>query len=593
MLRFSDEDEAYRWLIEDLTGAPFPADAQIEADGKVRLTRDHLRGYQNRFIELIKQCFDEGESKLPGLLLALEPGAGKTGTVLTALRDLFDNGTIKKALIVSSVLVAQTVWPPEIDEWEQTKHTTYTLLRVEDDDPELVAFSEVTYAEALARWQAKFDEEVAAEPVLKPTQARAAVRYRWAEEAKARQTVEERAKNVKPKVAPSELADQERNAAVLKFKYEKLARLASEDTEIHIINKEALAWLWEHCKTQRRWPYEAIIPDDLREGRSGKKRVKRGDSAPGAPAPLSRFGVLASARKKAKAMIELTGTPTPKGLENMWGLLYLIDLGERLGTSKKAFTDEFFTVNEYSREVKARPHAFDEIMGRVRDVMFSIDPDEIGQLPAFQLDPIYVRLPRKVHAEYVSLERNMVSEIYDVEAVNSGVLHNKLLQYANGSLYNGDGDDVWVHDAKVEALGELVERLNGTPLLVAYTYEFDVDRICRAFPKARVLRPDNAVETTRLWNADKVPLLLAHRASAGHGLNMQKGTGHMCEYGLTTDVELYKQFSKRLHRPGRKSTVMNHVIMAEGTIDEKVYPMYLDPRIEMQNRILEAVKLVR
>lgn len=568
----------------------------VSDDGKHRLSWEEMRPYQRRFVGLIEECFGP-QPKRPGLILALEPGAGKTGTVLLALRRLLDAGKIKRALIVAPLLVAQTTWPEEFDEWEETRSTTWTLLRVEDDDPEMVALGDAVYAEALARHQKRFEDEVAAEPVLKKTQARAAVTYRWKERAAAEQSAEDREKGIKPKHTPSDLADQERNEAVLKAKYEKLSRLADADTEIHIINKEALAWLWNDCKERRRrWPYDVIITDDLREGRSGKKRIKKGRTPEGEKAPLSRFGVLASARKYVKTTIQLTGTPTPKGLENLWGLVYLIDLGKRLHSSKTRFHDQWFTrkrvnKNEHAFAVEPREEAFDQIMSKVKDIMFSIDPEEIEGLPEFIMDPIKVKLPEKVLAAYKKFKKEMVSEEFDVEAVNSGVLHGKLLQFANGSMYREDGNDVPIHDYKIEALRHLVDRLDGKPLLVAYTYQFDVDRICRFFPEAVVLRPENAVEVKKLWNEDKIPMLLAHRASAGHGLNLQKGTGHMCEYGLTSDAELFEQFKKRLHRPGRKTTVINHVIIAEGTIDEQIYPMYLNPKIETQAKILEAVRL--
>jgi len=248
-------------------------------------------------------------------------------------------------------------------------------------------------------------------------------------------------------------------------------------------------------------------------------------------------------------------------------------------------------IDKKTGEILELGWAFHEIMDRVKDIMFSLDPEDMAPLPELVVDPIKVRLPTKVLEEYCRFERQMVSEEYDVEAVNGGVLHGKLLQYANGSMYQEDGNDVHVHDEKLDALKDLVERMNGAPLLVAYTYQFDVQRICQAFPQAVVLTPENAVETKRLWNDDKIALLLAHRASAGHGLNLQKGTGHMCEYGLTSDAELYLQFLKRIRRPGRKTTVFNHVIIAEGTIDEDVFPMYLDPKIAVQDRILEAVAL--
>ena len=158
-------------------------------------------------------------------------------------------------------------------------------------------------------------------------------------------------------------------------------------------------------------------------------------------------------------------------------------------------------------------------------------------------------------------------------------------------MYRSDGNDVWVHDAKLEALKEIVEQLDGTPLLVAYDFEFDKERILRTFKDAVLLTPENSVQFKRDWNEDKIRIGLCHRASAGHGLSLQKGTGHMCEYGLTSDAELYIQFLKRIHRSGRKTTVFNHIIIAEGTIDEDVFPMYLDPKIGTQEEVLRRVQV--
>jgi len=509
------------------------------------LTRDDFRPYQTHLTEIVKQCWaTDPAARLPGVILALEPGAGKTGLVLTALRDLLDQFVIRKALIVAPLLVAQTTWPDEFGEWAHLKALTWTLIRVEDGDEEVRAAGDAAFQDS-------------------------------------------RACGVPPKVA-----EKDRQAAVAAAKEAKLRRLAAEDTEIHIINKEALPWIWANFRDGKDWPYDVVVGDDLREFRSGKRRSKGKKDAPRkGPAPLSRWGVLARSRKHIDAMIELSGTPTPKGLVDMWGLVYPVDLGERLGTSKTAFLQRWFDQNRYTYEIKPKAHAEREITERVRDVMFSLDPADMAALPEYICDPIRVRLPTKALEEYRRFERQMVSDEWDVEAVNGGVLHGKLLQAANGSMYQEDGNDIPIHDAKLEALKALVERMNGTPLLVAYSFQFDVQRICQAFPKAVVLAPENAVETKRLWNEDRIELLLAHRASAGHGLNLQKGTGHMCEYGLTSDAELYLQFLKRIRRPGRKTTVFNHVIIAEGTIDDDVFPMYLDPKIATQERILEAVRV--
>lgn len=265
--------------------------------------------------------------------------------------------------------------------------------------------------------------------------------------------------------------------------------------------------------------------------------------------------------------------------------------GERLLRFKTPFLKRWFHIDTRTFKAEPRDYAFGEIMPRVKDIMFSLDPADYPQLPPYQVVPIRVRLPDEVMKAYRKFKREMVSEEYDVEAVNGGVLHGKLLQFANGSMFREDGEDVPIHDVKIDALKTLVQELNGTPLLVAYTYRFDVERIMKAFPKAVHLTPENASTVVRDWNADRIPLLLCHRASAGHGLNMQKGTGHMCEYGLTADAELYLQFLKRIWRPGRKGTLFNHVIMSEGTIDDEIFPQYLDPKILTQMRVMEAVRV--
>lgn len=540
------------------------------------LHRHDLRVYQTFLGDKIKQCFvEDPKRRLPGIIAALEPGAGKTAAALTAVKDLHEEGLLKKVLVVAPLLVAQTTWPDEFGEWSHLQDMPFTLLRVEEDDPEIAAISDAAYAEALSRHQEAFEIERESEVLLGLSKGDARKAARAASDA-----------------TPAALAEKERQEAVAKAKDAKLARLAETDTLVHIVNKEALRWLWDHLGRGARWPYDMMIVDDVRETRSGKKRVKREkDDGTRAKAPLSRFGIMAAARKHMKATIVLTGTPTPKGLEDLWGLAYLVDLGDRLLPFKTPFLKRWFHIDTRTFKAEPRDYAFGEIMPRVKDIMFSLDPADYPQLPPYQVVPIRVRLPDDVMKAYRKFKREMVSEEYDVEAVNGGVLHGKLLQFANGSMFREDGNDVPIHDVKIDALKTLVQELNGTPLLVAYTYRFDVERIMTAFPKAVHLTPENAGRVVRDWNADKIPLLLCHRASAGHGLNMQKGTGHMCEYGLTADAELYLQFLKRIWRPGRKGTLFNHVIMSEDTIDDEIFPQYLDPKILTQMRVMEAVRV--
>lgn len=552
------------------------------------LDRSDLRNYQNAIIDKIHQCVDpDPKTRLPGLVIALEPGAGKTGAVLTALKDQLEAGDIRKVLIVSTVLVAQTTWPDEFDEWSHLTGTPFTLIRVEDDNQELVAATKAAYARAKRVLQRRFDQQV--ERLGGGRAAKARVKAQWDARQYATFTLVEKSRNRKPNATPATMAKVFSNRVRERTKERMLQRLALTDTPFHIINKEALRWLWKGFRGKERWPYDVLVADDLRESRTGKRRTKTADE--NNEVKLSRWGVLAKSRSAMKYTLQLTGTPTPKGLENMWGLLYPIDLGRRLGPNKTQFIRRWFNDDWENHKTEPRTYAHREIMDRVKDVMFALSEKDAPDLPPYVLDPIKVQLPDETLREYRRFERTLMSEEFDVRAVNNGVLHGKLLQFANGSMYREDGEDVPIHDLKIEALKDLADRLDGEPLLVAYTYEFDKARICKALPQTVVLRPENAVETKRRWNAGEIQILLAHRASAGHGLNLQKGGHHMCEYGLTSDAELYYQFLKRLHRKGQKHTVFNHVIIAKGTIDEDIYPDYLDPKMATQKAILDEVRL--
>jgi SNF2 family DNA or RNA helicase len=444
----------------------------------------------------------------PAVILAWDMGAGKTAAVLTAIRRLLDADRVRKVLIVAPLLVAETTWPDEIDEWEHT-----ALLR----------FSIVTGTEK-----------------------------------------------------------------------KRIAALKAE-ADIYCVNKENVPWLWKHLRDGADWDFDMLVIDEASMLKSGVKRSvgskeqqaerrKKREAA-----PLSRFGVLAQARKKVDHVVEMTGTPAPNGLHNLWGLAYIADLGERLGSSRSAFEDRWFTREAFTMKLIPTAAAHREIPERLQDIMFSLDPADYASLPEMVENRVVVDLPEKVMAEYRRFKRTLVSETYDVEAMNRGVLTNKLLQFANGSMYQEDGDDIAVHDLKLDALERIIEEAMGEPVLVAYGYKFDLSRIRKRYPKAIVLNEQDARSTVRRWNEGAIPLLLAHRASAGHGLNMQYGSGIMVQYGLTHDLELYQQFNKRLHRPGQTRTVFNHHIIARGTIDEDILPILAD-KAGVQDDVLRLTR---
>ena len=191
---------------------------------------------------------------------------------------------------------------------------------------------------------------------------------------------------------------------------------------------------------------------------------------------------------------------------------------------------------------------------------------------------------------YHEFKATLVSEAYDIEAVNNGVLAGKLLQFANGSMYNEDRQPVWIHDEKLFALEEIIEEAGDEPVLVAYSFKFDLARIRKRFKKAVVFGEGDVRKTKADWNAGRIPLMLAHPQSVGHGQNLQFGGNINVWYGLTPDLELYLQFNKRLHRPGQTRPVSNHHIIARGTYDDEMLPR-LWARNATQQSIMKALQL--
>jgi SNF2 family DNA or RNA helicase len=463
------------------------------------LTRKDLRGFQ---VYLAEEIVEQA-----ALLLAVDMSLGKTGTVLTAIRKLFDMCAVRRALAIAPLRVARDTWPEEIEKWEHTRVLTYTLIRAEDDTPEVVA--------AKVKDRARVKEGV-------------------------RQ------------------------------------RLVKEDTEIHIINREMVPWLVKQWGD--KWPYDLVVWDESSRLKAGRKRTAGGkaDAKGKRKRPLSEFGAICAVRKYISKIIELTGTPAPNGYRDLWGQIYLLDQGKRLGTSRTAFEQRWFDSDYMGWKLAPKPNAGVEIMDRIRDVMIGLRAEDHMELPPVLIGPehdVKVKLPPKIMREYRDFEKTLVSEAYDVEAVSRGVLTNKLLQFANGSMYRktdtGKRELLRIHDLKLEALESVVEEAAGQSIMLAYSFKFDLAQIKRKYPKAVIFT--NEPDAVKLWNAGKIGLLLAHPASIGHGLNMQFG-GHIAVwYGLTWSLELYLQFNKRLPRPGQVAEhVRIHHIVAQGTADEDV-----------------------
>jgi len=355
------------------------------------------------------------------------------------------------------------------------------------------------------------------------------------------------------------------------------ARAAHENTELHIVNRENLPWLWKLWGD--RWPYELVVWDESSALKAWKKRTRCRQ--------LTRFGALAAARKHIHRIVLLTGTPAPNGLQDLGGQAYVLDQGERLGRSRSSFEQRWFNSDYMGYTLTPKPHAEAEIMGLLGDVMVGLRAEDYIKLPPVVPNLVRVRLPDKVMQEYRRFERSMVSEAYDVEAVSRGVLTNKLLQFANGALYRGDKSVVEVHDAKLDAFERVVEEAAGQSVLAAYTYRFDLDRLRKKYPRAVVF--DESPNAVKDWNAGKIAIMLCHPASMGHGLNLQFGGHIACWYGLTWSLELYQQFNARLPRPGQKHhSVFIHHLVAVATADEDVLAV-LSRKDATQRAVHEAV----
>lgn len=376
---------------------------------------------------------------------------------------------------------------------------------------------------------------------------------------------------------------------------EERAAAIARKAEITTLNFENLPWLAKHIGSVERWYWDTVVIDESSRFAAGKHRttatkvktvnkageivtkIRKGGN-------MTRFGVMATARRKIERVIELTGTPGDIG--KLWGQIYVLDQGERLERSKSEFEKRWFDKNEYTYAVTPKPGAEAEILARISDIVVTIPPEKVAE--DAQLIPMKVQLPEKAVREYREFEDTLYSEIHDVEAVSQGVLANKLMQFANGHMYREDRSVVHIHDAKMDALDELIESAQGENLLVFYSFKFDKDAIRKRYPHAVVANEDKNFVTD--WNKKKIRLGLAHPASIGHGVNLQFG-GHIAAwYGLTFSLELWQQANMRLPRPGQTKQVLIYPIIAEGTYDERALTV-LNSKEATQDRIIQNFTL--
>lgn len=350
--------------------------------------------------------------------------------------------------------------------------------------------------------------------------------------------------------------------------------------DIYIINRENTKWLIDYYLSKtKKWPFDTIVID---ESSSFKNHQSQ------------RFKALKKAAAVSKRVIELTGTPAPNSLMDLWAQIYLLDQGERLGTSITKYRNMYFNPDKRNQVVvfsyKPKPGAEKEIYKKISDIAVSLKAEDHIKMPQRIDNFIKLKMPKNIKAIYEEMERNYLVSIDEdtITAASAGVVANKLLQMANGAVYDENRKVIHIHDLKLEALEEIIEENEGKPIMVLYNYQHDRERLLQRFEKLKP-RELETKEDLDDWNEGNIQLLLAHPASMGHGLNLQAGGNIIVWFGLTYSLENYLQANARLYRQGQKETVIINHLITEDTEDENAILRLTQKRMN-QDELIEAVK---
>ena len=342
--------------------------------------------------------------------------------------------------------------------------------------------------------------------------------------------------------------------------------------KIYIINRENVTWLVDNY----RWDFDTLVIDELSSFKSSKAQ---------------RFRALKRVRPRINRVIGLTGTPQPNGLLDLWPQMYLLDMGQRLGRFVGGYRERFFLPDKRNREViysyKPKEGAEEKIYELISDICISMKAADYLDMPELVASRVEVQMNAKEQKLYEGFEQDMVLHLKDgdLDAVNAAALSGKLVQMANGAVYGENRKVHHIHDRKLDALEDIIEAANGKPLLVAYWYKHNLERIRQRFEVRTIDTPRDIAD----WNAGKIPVALIHPASAGHGLNLQDGGSTIVWFGLTWSLELYQQLNARLWRQGQKHTVVIQHIVAAGTHDEDIMNA-LEKKDMSQTALIAAVK---
>jgi len=357
--------------------------------------------------------------------------------------------------------------------------------------------------------------------------------------------------------------------------------------EIHIINKEMVTWLVDEMSSRNEWPYDTVVIDEATCVKSSKAK---------------RYKSLRMVYSLTKRMIQLSATPAPNGLLDLWAPMHLIDQGKRLERTMTAYKNKYFISDYMGFNFTPKEGAPEHIYKQVADKCLSLNSKDYLELPKCNHNTINIEMDKKMAEKYYELEREFVLELEEglITASQAAVLSGKLLQFCGGAVYipeacknvmslNFIGDTTnWVEVSlqKIEALKDLVAEMAGQPLIVAYNYKHELVRLTREFPHGRCL---NSQKDQDEWSDKKISLLFVHPQSCGHGLNLQYGGSNLVWFGTTWNLELYDQLIGRIDRQGQTDPVFIHHLILNNTIEERVMMRLKDKSIT-QEQLLEAMK---
>ena len=372
-----------------------------------------------------------------------------------------------------------------------------------------------------------------------------------------------------------------RLSVVLGSEAQRRAALAA-DADIYVINRDNVAWLVKAVGA--RWPYDCVVLDESSSFKNHRAQ---------------RFKALKAVRPKIRRLIELTGTPAPHGLTDLWAQIFLLDGGKRLGRTISLYRDLYFVPDKRNAytvwSYKLKPGAEAVIYEQIKDICISMKAEDYLELPDCVIDEIPVKLDDEAQRRYDELEREALLKVSDdewVTAGTAGVLTGKLLQLCDGAVYDEEKNVHELHSCKLDAFLETLEQINDNTV-VYYQFQHDRDRLLRALEKtgSRVRVYADARDEDA-WNRGEIDVLLAHPASCGYGLNLQAGGHHIIWFGLTWNLEQFQQANKRLHRQGQERPVIVHILTVEGSVDEDVIKS-LSGKERVQEALLRALKAKR